>query len=252
MDIKQFQEFSLKILQREFPKEGFKKGEDAEVILTETHQYGLTNLYRKYELDQASIETEIIDSFRQILATKHDEKAIPWQQAKEKLRPQIVQNDYLGVQPKIVHTKFTSNLLVAYVLDMGAMNRYVTTEDALGWGKSQKELHDISLENLESISKGMSMQALGNDIVVIAVNDSYDAARVILPRIQKKMIELLGAEFRVGIPNRDFLIFWSKRLDNEGVKKLEKQISEDFKSMPYPLSSKALFFKGERFSELTK
>ena len=165
---------------------------------------------------------------------------------------QIIQNEYLGVQPKILHTKFTGNLLVAYVLDMGAMNRYVTTEDAAGWGKSQKELHDISVENLESISKGMSMQALGNDIVAIAINDSYDAARVILPRIQKKMIELLGAEFRVGIPNRDFLIFWSKRLDNEGVKKLEKQISEDFKSMPYPLSNKVLFFKEERFSELTK
>lgn len=250
MDVGQFQDFVLEVVQKEFPAQKFRKGTDAETLLSETQQFGLTNLYRKYELEESSIKSEIIDSFKEILTSKQADKKFSWEQAKVKLRPQITHKDYLKVQPKLAYTPLAVDLILAYVLDLGSVNQYVTTDDVTEWKRTQKDIYEISLQNLEGISKGLAIQAMGNDIVIIATSDSYDAVRALLPRLQTKMQERLGTEFRIGIPNRDFLIFWSKRLDAEGVRKLQKQVSEDFAKMPYPLTEKILVLSGSQLKEL--
>lgn len=250
MDVHQFQDFALEIVQKEFTDQKFRKGDDAETLFSETQQFGLTNLYRKYELDEASIRNEIIDSFRQFLTSKQADSTFTWGQAKAKLRPRIVQKEYLNIQPKLAYIPLTSSLIVTYVLDLGTMNRYVTTDDTAGWKKKQKEIHEVSLQNLESISKGLAIQAMENGILVIATDDSYDAARVLLPRLQTKMRERLGVDFRIGLPNRDFLICWSKKLDGENVRKLKNQIADDFARMPYPLTEKTLVLNGSGLAEL--
>jgi uncharacterized protein YtpQ (UPF0354 family) len=186
----------------------------------------------------------------QEMHTQNSPKGISWSDAKSKIRPQIIRRDYLKAHAKTVHTMFAEGLEVAYVLDFGKSNRFVTSDDAAAWGKSPQELYAAGLANLQNISKGISIKALGNEIVMIDAGDSYDAARLLLPPIQKQVREFLGDEFRVGIPNRDFLIFWSQSLDADATEKLEKQIAEEFAATSYPLSNQIMVFRDGRFTQL--
>lgn len=182
--------------------------------------------------------------------TQNSPKVISWPEAEPKLRPQIIRLEYLKAHPKTVHSEFADRLAVAYVLDFGKTHRFVSTDDAAAWVKSARELHAVSLANLQKISKGISMQALNNEIVMIDAGDSYDAARLLLPPIRKNVQEFLGEEYRIGIPNRDFLIFWSQRLAPDAIQKLEKQIAEEFAASPNPLSDKVMVFEEGRLAEL--
>lgn len=243
-----FQKFVISILKEDFPKMTFVKGSSSDVIIAEGYEFGLTNLYRAYQEDSADFRTVVSENFRALL---NEPKAdIAWVDAKDKLRPQFIQNTYLEASPKLIHRSFTKGLLVGYVLDQGNMNRYVIQDDIDRWNVTESEVNSVAIHNLEGITKGIEMKALGEDIIIVSMGDSYDAARLLLPRLRDKIASHIGPMFRVGIPNRDFLIFWSNDLDKEGDAKLRKQIEEDFQTMPYPLTEKVLVFKGKNVEQL--
>jgi hypothetical protein len=64
--------------------------------------------------------------------------------------------------------------------------------------------------------------------------DAYDAARLLLPEFRARVLSKLGDFVFAGIPNRDFLILWSK--DFSGHAGFVAQIKKDSQSRPYPLT----------------
>lgn len=246
----QFQDYALKVLQQNFPEQKFQKSEDAKTIKTENMEINLHNLYRKYQLGNTSIEAEILNAHGGTDENKVFNKPITWQEAKQKLRPKMNPKRNLEAAPKLLHRVLTADLILTYVIDLGNFDQYLTTDIVSEWGKSEQEIQKHSFRNLEILSQKIVLETVGNDIITLTTNDTYDSARILLPELQEKIQEKLGPDFRIGLPNRDFLIFWSKRLDKNGVAKIEQQISDDFEKMPYSLSNKTFILKNRNLYEL--
>ncbi|HLA94243.1 MAG TPA: hypothetical protein VK612_00880, partial [Pyrinomonadaceae bacterium] len=66
-----------------------------------------------------------------------------------------------------------------------------------------------------------------------------DAVRIVDEGLQQLISEQIGSPFYAGVPNRDFLICWSKNNDKEFQNQMRSQISSDFDERPYPLSRNA-------------
>jgi hypothetical protein len=75
--------------------------------------------------------------------------------------------------------------------------------------------------------------------------DGFDAVRIIVPEFQQLIAEHIGTPFYVGVPNRDFLICWSKSDDKEFQNQMWSQVSTDFTERPYPLSGRAFEVNSE-------
>jgi uncharacterized protein YtpQ (UPF0354 family) len=110
---------------------------------------------------------------------------------------------------------------------------YVRHEDTLRWNKSDKDLLDIAIANLDEASRKIPMQvADGEDAkwVGIEMKDGFDAARILVPKLREFISSRLGSPFRFAVPNRDFLICWnvgaSARFSDFTVSKIKK----DFES----------------------
>ena len=69
--------------------------------------------------------------------------------------------------------------------------------------------------------------------------DGFDAVRIVVSGVRDSIAEHLGSSFYFGVPNRDFLICWSKNGNAEFQDQMRGQISSDFDERPYPLSRKA-------------
>jgi hypothetical protein len=132
-------------------------------------------------------------------------------------------------------------LLVA--LDTGRTLRFLNPDDLSQWeGVSEEDVFFYARENLLALAEELQMQALaGADgtpkAVIIAIGDSYDASRVMLPGLYERLSQVLGEELLVGLPNRDFLIVLSAD-DGELVSNVAAQVRVDAETRPYPISGK--------------
>lgn len=128
-------------------------------------------------------------------------------------------------------------------VDTGRTLRFLSRDDVEKWeGVSDDDVFFYARENLLAISGEMELQALagpdGNPrAVIIATQDSHDAARVVLPQFYEKLAQVLGPNLLVGIPNRDFLIVLTAD-DEELVQNVSAQVKIDAQDRPYPISGK--------------
>jgi hypothetical protein len=128
-------------------------------------------------------------------------------------------------------------------VDTGRTLRFLTQLDLDKWeGVSEDDIFFFARENLLAISEEMELQALagadGNPrAVIIATNDSHDAARVVLPQFYEKLAQVLGPNLLAGIPNRDFLIVLNAD-DEQLVKDVSAQVKVDAETRPYAISGK--------------
>jgi hypothetical protein len=128
-------------------------------------------------------------------------------------------------------------------VDTGRTLRFLTQLDLDKWeGVSEDDIFFYARENLLAISEEMELQALaGPDgdprAVIIATNDSHDAARVVLPQFYEKLAQVLGPNLLAGIPNRDFLIVLNAD-DEQLVKDVSAQVKVDAETRPYAISGK--------------
>jgi hypothetical protein len=97
--------------------------------------------------------------------------------------------------------------------------------------------------NLEAPSKDATIEPKGpatgvGHCVAIAIKDGHGATRLLLPGIRARLMAALGDFVYVGIPDRDFLVAWSR--DYSYYEQFIEQIAQDFQRRPYPVTG-ALF-----------
>jgi hypothetical protein len=71
----------------------------------------------------------------------------------------------------------------------------------------------------------------------LEARDGFDAVRILLPKLRELAAEKLGEPYLVGIPNRDFLIFWSAKCSSRFQDYAMEKIDTDFTIQPFRLSS---------------
>jgi hypothetical protein len=210
-----------------------------EVVVVGREQLGLQNLQAKYEQSgrsEAALREIIKDHFGFILSERRVDLSLA--EAQTRLKPQIMPPEY-AAQVTIVSLPFGRTLALGLVLDGERGYSYVRKEDVLRWEKTEQELLDLALVNLEGASRGMPMHASDNPkakFVAVQKGDGFDAVRILLPRFQQFLATRLGSPFYFGVPNRDFLVCWNADASDQFKTFNRDKLRKDFESQPYPLS----------------
>jgi uncharacterized protein YtpQ (UPF0354 family) len=239
-DGESFRDRVLQLARASYPGIPFEaSAQSADVIVAKKTQIGLQNLKAKFDQSdrsQQTLEQLVAEHFQFVL---QDELSVPdFATAHQKLRPQIMPPEYAQQAP-IISFPFGRTLTIGIVLDSDKGYLYLKREDALRWNKSDKELLNIAIANLDEASRKMQMQSSNNEEakwIRIETKDGFDAARILIPKLREFLTSRLGSPFCFGVPNRDFLICWntdaSPRFSDFTAAKLQK----DFVTQPYPLS----------------
>lgn len=144
----------------------------------------------------------------------------------------------------VAHVPFVNNTVIVFVTDLPHMTVSITTEQVLRWGLTIDEVEDVARTNLASYAPGLEMQVIesreGGRAVILAEQDGYDAARVLLDDLYTRLAPRLGGDFYVATPARDMFVAMSRGPDSF-VERLMRRVEDDYRRMPYPIS-KDLFY----------
>lgn len=144
----------------------------------------------------------------------------------------------------VAHVPFVNNTVVVFVTDLPQMTVSITTEQVLRWGIDIEELESIARANLHAYAPELEMQVIesreGGRAVILSEQDGYDAARLLLGDLYRRLSPRLGGDFLVATPARDMFVAMSVGPD-PFVGRLHSRVKEDYTRMPYPIS-KDLFY----------
>ncbi len=140
----------------------------------------------------------------------------------------------------VAHVPFVNETIVVFVIDLPQMTVSITTEQMIRWGLGIEELEEIARSNLDQYSPELEMQLVeskeGGRAAILAQQDGYDAARLLLSNLFPTLAPKLGGNFYVALPARD--MFLAMSADPEPfVKRLQDRVLHDYKRLPYPISS---------------
>lgn len=216
-------------------------------LLVNGRRLDLDNLYRMVAHEPARGE-EIVEHFLdQLFAGDALNVAeMPLEFARARIMPRIQPEtifDHLG-RELVAHVPFVNDTVVVFVIDLPQMTVSITTEQMVKWGVSPEDLDLIARTNLEAYAPELEFQVIesreGGKAVVLAEQDGYDAARLLLGGLYTRLAPQLGGDFLVATPARDMFVAMS-RGPGSFVDRLRTRVVEDFQRMPYPISSELFY-----------
>jgi uncharacterized protein YtpQ (UPF0354 family) len=140
----------------------------------------------------------------------------------------------------VAHVPFVNNTAIVFVIDLPQMTVSITTEQLIRWKLSPDDLDEIARTNLDRYAPTMEMQIVeskeGGKAAIFSEQDGYDAARLLLTNLHKRLAPRLGGDFYVALPARDMFLALSPDPD-PFVQRLHDRVEHDYKRLPYPISS---------------
>ncbi|TGK21808.1 DUF1444 family protein [Leptospira kmetyi] len=243
---KEFQNLVIAVLEKRFPNEKIRKTEDRQRIYINEIEYILSNLYKIYQTAAGNEEELIFNHFEKALRMTENrpKSALSWEKAKTILMPQIIRRDYANENRIFPGRSFGNGLVVSFVVNYKEGYRYVLEEDPTSWKVSEEEMFRNAIINLDRISRDVKIVEVRPGIFAVRMFDSYDATRILLPKLRKRLVKRFGNEFEFAIPKRDLLLVWSRSLPDAVKNRLKEQIVFDFQSGAYSISQEV--FVGSR------
>ena len=244
MTPEQYQQHVLGLLATTFPNEEFEGTPDPFVIKHGEAELGLQNLYAlqtQKQFEPEERDAHIREHVWRILEALHltqNASTPDWEEARGKLRVQFIRTENTSRAP-VITFPFAGEVVVAIAIDLTHAYSYVSPANLEQWKVTEELAYEQALSNLEEASAGIQIHATEAPQLLLAIQtgDGYDAARLLLPATRKLAIEHLGEPCYAAVPNRDFLIMWSRSNPEEFQKLVRDQVRQDFGSQPYPLTS---------------
>jgi len=155
-----------------------------------------------------------------------------------------------GEQYPIVFSDFPSRIRVGYVLPEEGGYSYLLRDNFDTLGLSLTDLHSLALANLSALRCGRMTLAEppGGAEGFIAADDNFAAARILLPKVRKRLAEKLGPEFLVILPHRDWCFCWSVSQPQDRQARHAAEALEDFIKDDYRLTPDILKATSDGFS----
>ena len=242
VDMRSFRAQVLDILRQKYPKMQAKAGDEDSLIEIEAGTIDLTNIHGKVrqlpaDKRQAAL-LDYLDRMLERVGQTNGADRDSWAEMSQLLRPRLVSPDIRRTVPsELLLRAFATGGLTAYVLDHGRRVEYVQRNMLAPWGVDSQRVHDVAVANLEALSEDVEIELReakgGGRFTVIDTDDTYDAARLVLPRFRGRLLAALGEPFFAGIPNRDFLVAWSADAPSG---KFVERVAEDSRQQPYPIT----------------
>ena len=237
-----FGEQVAKILHQQFPERAVELAGPLDLILSGRH-LGLENLYRMVQ-HEPTRGLEIVENYikRLIEGDTLSSMPLPLSVAKPRIMPRIQPVkifEHLD-REQVAHVPFVNDTVIVFVIDMPQMTVSITVEQLLCWGLESDDLDVIARENLARYAPDLQIQIVdsseGGRAAIVARQDGYDAARLLLDSLHNRLAPELHGDFYVATPARD--MFLALTCDpTEFVDRLRKRIELDYKRLPYPITS---------------
>jgi uncharacterized protein YtpQ (UPF0354 family) len=236
-----FGEQVCKILLRQFPDRQIDLAGPMDLVLSGKH-LGLENLYRMVQCDPDR-GVEIVENYLERLMESDmvGSTPLPLSIAKPRIMPRIQPEsifDHLD-REQVAHVPFVNNTVIVFVIDMPHSTVSITIEQVLKWGLQPEDLEEIARENLAKYSPDLDIQLVdsneGGRAAILAAQDGYDAARLLLDKLYDRLAPELKGDFYVATPARDMFLAMSCDPD-EFVDRLQKRVDLDYRRLPYPIT----------------
>ncbi|MBC7835697.1 MAG: DUF1444 family protein [Phycisphaerales bacterium] len=140
---------------------------------------------------------------------------------------------------QVAHVPYVNDTVVVFVIDLPQMTVSVTTEQMIRWGVTADELDELSRKNLNGYAPELEMQIVqsreGGKAAIVAQQDGYDAARLLMNNLYNRLAPQLGGNFYVATPARDMFVAMSGG-PHPFVERLKGRIVHDYRRLPYPIT----------------
>lgn len=236
-----FGEHVARILLRNFPERQVELAGPMDLILNGRH-LGLENLYRMVQ-HEPTRGVEIVENYLERLMEGDTFSAVPLplSVAKPRIMPRIQPRrvfEHLD-ETQVAHVPYVNDTVIVFVLDMPHMTVSITVEQALRWGLDPEDLDQIARENLNRYAPDLEVQLVdsseGGRAAIVARQDGYDAARLLLGTLHERLAPELGGDFLVATPARDMFLAISAD-PAPFVSRIHKRILRDYRRLPYPIT----------------
>ncbi len=139
---------------------------------------------------------------------------IPWEEAAPRVLPRLISASFADPLGDAVFLRpFHHDVKLALVLSYTDRARYVRSNEVATWGDARVILRK-ALENLAARSEQARFATIEADagrLVVAQSRDGLDAARLLLPGLQRVLEGEIEPPWVAGIPHRDMLIACSAK-----------------------------------------
>lgn len=205
----------------------------------------LDDMRRGAEGDEARFEREVLkaaEAARHVIdrSAAQGETPLDFETVRARLYPVLVPREYAAAQ-KFVFLPFAGDVVEAFVFDGEHHQQYVHDSTFGAPGVAPSALHDAAVTALSLRIRGETWPALRPEdpaatgaYVIVDVTDGYAAARLLLPEARERLSKALGYPFFAAVPNRDFLVAWSR--DYTFAKDFAAKVRQDFERRSHPVS----------------
>ena len=236
-----FGEQVMRILQRHFHDSSIELTGPLDIVLDGRH-LGLENLYRMVQCDQGR-GVELVEDFleRLVEGDSLGQFPMPLQVARGRIMPRIQPSSIFDQldREQVAHAPFVNDTVIVYVIDMPRMTVSITVEQMIRWGLGIDDLDRIARGNLARYDQNLLVRMIeskdGGRAAIMALQDGYDAARLLLSSLHSRLAPELHGNFYVAAPARDMFIAFSRE-PTDFVERLRRRIVFDYRRLPYPIS----------------
>lgn len=234
-----FQTRVLEVLKRCYPELKQHPGPNVRTVLIENAEFDLQSLFIRCRKKETETESIVQQHFSHVAAMiVRPPYSMTWPEVKEVVRPQLLPKEH--AEKLHVHAyPIAGEIVAGIVVDYKTAPWFIQEEHLKQWKIEASELYRASIQNLAETHVEMEVTITeGTDrFIGLKAGDGYDAARILVPRIRKFAAEKLAEPYLAGIPNRDFLILWSRNCSKRFQEYAIAKVETDFTIRSYPLST---------------
>lgn len=218
----------------------------------------LLSFYRKYQESPETLDAiteSVLSTAERLLnwdakATEEDFELV-----KDRVMPMLVpETVWQESLREFASEPWIAGLRIVYVVDENDAYWYVR-EELLGiWELCMPDLHKLALENLADYfeRRAIDITAVdgthGPNLLMPANADAYNSVQLLNQPFHRKLQRILGPEFAIGIPNRDFFVAVSLK-NTDVLERVRGKVAADFKTMDHPLTDRILIVSTDGVSE---
>ena len=159
-----------------------------------------------------------------------------WQEAVPRLLPRLVSSEFLRALPidQELHTEtLGSGVHVAFQLRYGNRARYVRASEVRAWSTDEATVERQAIENLVAKSRSLRLEPAAPGVLRVRQGDGLDGARLLLPDLESRLVQVSRAPWVGAAPHRDVLLLAPR----ERIAELEAEAEELARRAPHPVSA---------------
>ncbi len=218
----------------------------------------LLSFYRRYVRDTNELDEiceSVLHTLQRLLEWEDHDFDADLDEVRDRVMPMLIPESLWARSfSEFVSDGWIANLRIMYVVDEEDAYWYIRSSLFGRWSVSLEELHTIALRNLDTYFANHPSHMTkvdgedGPKLLMPANADAYNSVRLLNEPFHRDLQCLLGPEFAVGIPNRDFFVAVSLK-SSETLKRVRGKVASDFQTMDHPLTDRMLIVSTDGVSE---